>query len=152
MVGPVALKVHRESRKETLRYYVPLKLDQIYAHIVLNMAYFSPKWDVLDLGMYPVKEQVELAKRVSMEFRHWLQPEPRLLNYDSMLMPNIWEYLSGVEELILIDNEVRTPDFRKRQVLACKDQLADFRSSPEFSWDAIKSIKLFTGEGIFTIL
>ena len=87
-----------------------------------------------------------------MGFRHWFQPKPSLPDYDSMLMPNIWEYLSDVEELILIDNEVRTPDFRKRQILACKDQLADFRSSSEFSLDAIESIKLFNEEDIFTIL
>lgn len=57
MVGPVALKFHHESRQETLRYYVPLKLDTPVAFdTVLSMAYFSPKWDILDLGFESCEE------------------------------------------------------------------------------------------------
>jgi hypothetical protein len=151
-IGPETLRICKESREETLRYYIPLFKDEPKATTI----YFHSSQDILTLnrgthlsliyhlpGFAPeTKTQLNLIKRLCFHWWDWLHPEDIPEN-------GIWTNFKVVEELILQDNYIWMPeenraDFIQKRLESCRSKLSDQREKAKRDGEVLQTINYFT--------
>jgi hypothetical protein len=146
-IGPETLRICRESREETLRYYIPLFKDEpkaaiIYIHPnqdILTLKYGSPLTFSYDSLLFApeTKKQLSLIKRVSYHWWDWMTLEK---------IPNdcFWARFKGVEELILQDDYSWVPGQERAEFIRKRLQLSRGKLSGGQRAPNVQMIKIYT--------